>query len=294
MTEYIARGYSEAMQLATSHYENFPVVSILIPKELRKHVAAIYWFARTADDIADEENFAPEERIKKLDAFRIRFEQTLQGSYFEPVDAALAASITAYQLPTHCFLDLISAFRQDIFKHSYVDLPELLNYCQRSANPVGRLMLALFGVTDPAAVEASDCICTALQLANFWQDVSIDIHKGRLYIPDNYLTKYGVSYSDIEKMADTPGLRACMVELLQYTEKLFDQGDLLLPYLHGRFKYEIIITILGGRKILAKIKKIEYTIARKRVKLHFTDIIHLLVKSAFYERRIGTRDSERK
>ena len=175
----IESAYSEALEFTKNHYENFPVVSFLIPKEIRKNVAIIYWFARTADDIADEGTCTPEERVKKLNEFEDRFTELINGNYVTPLEFALYNTIETKNLTAEHFYNLLKAFRQDITKNRFSDFPDLLAYCKNSANPVGRLILELNNIRDAEAFACSDKICTALQLTNFWQDAAIDLRKGK-------------------------------------------------------------------------------------------------------------------
>lgn len=273
-------GYKNAQILASSHYENFPVAGLLIPKNLRQDVAIIYWFARTADDLADENEFPAEHRMEALDAFEERFHALMNGAYQNDFEAALHATIQSRNLTPELFLALLTAFRQDVVKKRYATMHELMDYCSRSANPVGRLLLELYGIRDAAAAERSDAICTALQLTNFWQDVSVDILKGRIYVPQDYMEEYGVTVEMFHRKGDTSAeLRLCMAELISYTETLFEKGEGLLPYLSFRFRWEIALTIEGGRKILAKIKKIKYNTVPNRVRLRFHNIFELIIRS---------------
>ncbi len=282
----IESGYSKAMSLAKSHYENFPVVSVLIPKELRKHVAVIYWFARTADDFADDETLSAEVRMKLLTQFELRLKKTLSGDPSEELDAALLNTVNERNITGQYLYDLLSAFKQDVIKTRYATLEDLLDYCRRSANPVGRLMLELFGLHNQTTVELSDKICTALQLANFWQDVSLDIKKERIYVPQSYLHKFAVSEDEVmypEKSGpNARKFKNCMHELVNITDQMFLDGEALIPLLKGVFKYEIIWTVLGGRKILEKIRKIDYNVHCERVRLSKFELLQLGISSFFY------------
>lgn len=285
----INSGYTKALALAKSHYENFPVVSVFIPKELRKHVAVIYWFARTADDFADDETIPAEQRMQLLISFEERLKNTLANNPAEDLDAALYNTITEKDLNPDYFLALLSAFKQDVIKTRYNRFSEVLDYCSRSANPVGRLLLELFGLHHPETVKYSDKICTALQLANFWQDVSFDIKKDRIYIPFDYMDKFAVTEDDIFKFEKTSigsrKLKNCVKELVLLTDGMFSEGEKLIPFLEGLFKYEILWTVLGGRKVLDKIKKIDYNVVRERVSLSKTDLLQLGIESIFYGKR---------
>jgi len=176
-------GYEQALMLAKSHYENFPVVSVLIPSQLRKHIAIIYWFARTADDLADEGNLSDVERIEKLDTFESDFISSLTNEATTDFVAALKQTIISNNLSRENFLKLLKAFKQDVTKKRYNNFEEVLDYCSNSANPVGRILLELFDIRNDKAFFYSDKICTALQITNFIQDTKIDYQKGRIYYP---------------------------------------------------------------------------------------------------------------
>jgi squalene synthase HpnC len=185
--------YLQALNFAKTHYENFPVVSLLIPKRLKKHIGIVYWFARTADDIADEGNVSEEIRLEKLNEFESNFIKSLKGEGSNGFEIALSNTITVKKLTPKYFTDLLSAFKQDVTKGRYANFDEVLNYCKRSANPVGRIILELFNIRNEKANEYSDKICTALQLTNFLQDSLIDYKKGRIYLAKDEMQKYSVS-----------------------------------------------------------------------------------------------------
>ena len=181
----IDKAYKSALALARSHYENFPVVSFLIPKRQRKHIAIIYRFARTADDIADEGELSGEERIKKLDELEKKIDEIVTGAYKNDFDAALGETVKVNKLSPENLKNLLKAFKQDVIKKKYENFDEVLSYCKYSANPVGRLILELNKIRNVKAIEYSDSICTALQLTNFIQDIEIDYSKGRIYLPQD-------------------------------------------------------------------------------------------------------------
>ena len=189
----ITFAYKSALDFAKKHYENFPVGSLLIPKDLRKHVAIIYWFARTADDYADEGNMSEDERIEKLNDFENSLNDLLNGKFKSPFEQALHQTIKQKNLTPQLFYDLLKAFKQDVVKKRYNNFDEVLEYCRYSANPVGRLILELFGIRSGEALKYSDKICTALQLTNFYQDIEIDYQKGRIYFPENEMKQFDVT-----------------------------------------------------------------------------------------------------
>jgi squalene synthase HpnC len=272
-------GYNEACQLAKSHYENFPVVSLLIPKEFRNDIAVIYWFARTADDYADEGNYSSSFRLEKLQAFEDRLKSLLKASPSTELEAALRNTIITRKLNPEYFFNLLKAFKQDVLKTRYADFEEVLDYCSNSANPVGRILLELFDVRNQEEFYFSDKICTALQLTNFIQDTSIDFRKERIYYPLNEMEKFGVD----EKMFEMNEISHNLKKLIEFSvnrvQSLYDEGKSLLGFLSGRFKYEIAWTIRGGEEILSKIRGSDFDIFTKRPVLTKTDYLKLFIKS---------------
>jgi squalene synthase HpnC len=275
----IDSAYNEALEFTKNHYENFPVISFLIPKKIRKDVAVIYWFARTADDIADEGNCTPEERIKKLNEFENRFTELVNGNYVNPLELALYKTIQSRNLTAQHFYNLLKAFRQDITKNKYTDFTDLLAYCNNSANPVGRLILELNNIRDNDAFGYSDNVCTALQLTNFWQDTAIDYKKGRIYLPQDEMEKFGVVEKMFELNENNLNLREVLKLNVDRTRLFFEEGKKLTGYLSGRLKYEIKWTILGGEGILKKIEADDFNVLIKRPVLTKKDFLILLLKS---------------
>ena len=246
--------------MPVDHYENFPVASWLCPPSLRPAVVAIYRFARTADDIADEGQACTEARLADLSAFRSELLAVAGGAPAAPRWAAvfgpLKVILTRHQLPLHLLTDLLSAFAQDAAGHRYADRAELLNYCSRSASPVGRLMLHLYGIDDPTALRRSDTICTALQLANFWQDLGVDLRRGRHYIPLADCLRHGLSEPSQWPLADSQRSRALVTELAQWARSLMFQGAALPHQLPGRAGWELRLVIQGGLRILEKVDRL--------------------------------------
>jgi squalene synthase HpnC len=267
--------------LAKNHYENFPVASFLIPKNYRNDVSIIYWFARTADDLADEGDVTPEKRLDELNSFEHQFRKSLKGESENFYFNQLYKTINDKKLSDGFFLDLLSAFKQDVVKKEYENYDEVLDYCKRSANPVGRILLELFNVKNEDALINSDKICTALQLTNFYQDTVIDIGKGRNYYPQNEMKMYNVTKKLFELKENNPNIKALVKHNVERAQGLFDEGKNLLKYLNGRFKIEIKWTIAGGERVLDKIRKNDYDVFTKRPKLNKMDFISLLVKSIF-------------
>lgn len=272
----------ESLNLSKNHYENFPVVSFLIPKHLRKDVAIIYWFARTADDFADEGNLLPEDRVKKLNDFENRLTCLLNGNYENDIESILSRTIKERNLTQKYFYDLLKAFKQDVVKKSYKNFEELLDYCKYSANPVGRLILELNNIRNEEAFCYSDKICSALQLTNFYQDIKIDYLKGRIYLPEDEMAKYMIEKKVFELSENSLNLKELLKFNIARTKKMFEEGRGILKFLKGRVNYEIKWTILGGEEILKKIERNNYRIFEDRPKLNKFDFVKLLLVS-FYD-----------
>jgi squalene synthase HpnC len=251
----------------------------LIPSNLKKDVAIIYWFARTADDYSDEGSFSISERLEKLDALALRLNHLLQNQTTNNFDAALKRTIITKKLNPGHFYDLLKAFKQDVLKSRYSNFDEVLNYCSYSANPVGRILLELFNIRSDEAYYYSDKICTALQITNFIQDSEIDYHKDRIYYPLDELEKFKVD----EKVFEINGNNLNLKKLIEFSvnrvQEFFNDGKPLLKLLSGRFKYEIIWTIKSGEEILNKIRGADFDILTKRPTLTKTDYLKLFIKS---------------
>lgn len=271
-----------AISLSKTHYENFPVASFLIPREKRLDIAIVYWFARTADDLADEGQISATERISALNDFEKNFGDALNSKFASEEFRILSDVIIRNKLNPQYFTDLISAFRQDVIRNRYRTFDEVLDYCRRSANPVGRLVLDIFNVKNEDAYLYSDKICTALQLTNFFQDVEIDFAKGRIYFPQDEMSRFNVNENMFEMRENNPNFSALLKYNVERTKVLFNEGKKLFSFLNGRLKAEIKWTVAGGEKILAKIEKNKYQIFGKRPKLNKRDFITILFKSIFY------------
>ncbi len=258
-----------------SHYENFPVASWLCPPHLRPAVAAIYWFARTADDLADEGDATPQQRLDDLDAYRtdlLAISQNQSASMrwlhvFEPLQAIL----TQFALPIDLLTDLISAFEQDIRKTrdaaGYATQTELLDYCSRSANPVGRLLLHLYSIKDTNSLLLSDHICTALQLINFWQDLSQDLPRGRFYLPEDDCAAFGVTRADLTALQQTSNATKLIAYKVFNASATMQNGAQLVKIIPGRAGWELRLVVQGGLRILDKIKALDYAMLQHRPKL---------------------------
>ena len=258
------------------HYENFPVASLLVPATIRPHVVSIYRFARHADDLADEGTVDDEQRLASLDALRRDVENLFR---LEPVSAATVSALTPLRdadipgISAKPFLELLSAFTQDVTTHHFSSYTLLQDYCSRSAEPIGRLMLALAGIHEPHALLASDRICSALQLVNFWQDAAIDASRGRIYVPQEDFQAFGVSELDFPSH---PRHRDLMKFQCQRTHALLSAGIPLLGRLRGRLRLEIALTVAGGLRILEKIERNNFDVSR-RPQLRWYDSPRLIV-----------------
>lgn len=262
----VALLYFAAMPV--EHYENFPVASLLVPARLRRPIEVIYHFARSADDIADEGDAPAEERLAGLAAYQAQLDRIEAGQTPEtPLFANLAGVIAQYQLPVQLFRDLLDAFAQDVVKKRYADFDEVLDYCRRSANPVGRLVLHLFGRTEPHQLKQSDAICSALQLANFWQDIAIDWQKDRVYLPQCDLPRFGVSEDDIAHQRWSENWAKLIDFQVERTRQMMLSGAPLVHDLPGRMGWEIRFTVQGGLRILERTRRVRGDIFRHRPKL---------------------------
>jgi squalene synthase HpnC len=261
--------------VSVDHYENFPVASVLCPAALRPAVAAIYWFARTADDLADEGDAAAAERLADLAAYRHDLDATIAGgsvsARWQAVFGPLSKAIKHHGLPAAPLRDLLSAFEQDVVQHDYRDRTQLLDYCRRSANPVGRLLLHLHGVNDERSLAQSDAICTALQLANFWQDLSIDTARGRLYTPEADRLRHGVAADVLLARQDSPDVRSLVAELVAWTRALMQSGAALVHAVRGRAGWELRLVVQGGLRILDKIERMDHASLVSRPRLRWFD-----------------------
>ncbi|MBS1158763.1 MAG: Squalene/phytoene synthase [Proteobacteria bacterium] len=266
--------------MSVDHYENFPVASLLIPAKLRRPIEIIYRFARSADDIADEGDALATERLAALAAYQAELDNIAVGRPPQsPLFRDLAGVIDQYALPVQLFRDLLDAFAQDVVKKRYADYPELLDYCRRSANPVGRLMLHLFGRTAPAQLEQSDCICSALQLINFWQDVAIDWQKDRVYIPQTDLPRFRVGEADIAAGRWSANWAALMYFQIDRASALMRRGSPLVHALPGRLGWEIRLTMQGGLRILERLRRVQGDVFHRRPKLGRWDWAVLAARS---------------
>ncbi len=265
----LTAAYRHCEQMAKSHYENFPVGSLLIPKTKRPHVWSIYAFARSADDFADEnyplrKDFPDEEswrqkiisqeaeRLEKLNQWEEWLMECAKGKAEHPVFIALGNTLQELKIPVQLLVDLLTAFKMDVTKHRYQNWEEVLYYCKHSANSVGRLVLRIFGYEDEKLDALSDAICSALQLANFWQDIAVDREKDRIYIPCNILSKHHLNLNEFFSDPFSYEWRNLLQELGEFTLPLFLKGKELPLKVKGRLSWELKCTWLGGMNILRR------------------------------------------
>ena len=263
--------------MSVDHYENFPVASVLLPARLRPAVEAIYAFARTADDLADEGNAQAEERLAALTAFeqaldRIERNQAAQSALFQSLESV----VRTYNLPLQPLRDLLSAFKQDVVTTRYATFAALLDYCRRSANPVGALMLHLYGAADERNLRDSDAICSALQLINFWQDVAVDWQKARIYLPQEDLSRFGVRQSHIAEAQADAAWQALMQFQTDRARAMMLSGAPLAKRLPGRIGWELRLVVQGGLRILERIEDAGHDVFRQRPQLRRGDWLRII------------------
>ncbi|MES2069557.1 MAG: squalene synthase HpnC [Pseudomonadota bacterium] len=268
--------------MPVEHYENFPVASLLLPAHLRPAVESIYVFARTADDIADEGDAPAAQRLEELG----RYEQELaQLEQHIPSDSSLfqslAATIKEHGLPLQAFRDLLSAFKQDVVTTRYADFDDLLDYCRRSANPVGALMLHLYRAANPEDLGKSDAICSALQLINFWQDIAVDWQKQRIYLPQEDLQRFGITEQHIAQARTDAAWQEMMRFQTGRARAMLMAGSPLAKQLPGRIGWELRLVVQGGLRILEKIDRVNGDVFTRRPKLRKLDWILLAWRAAW-------------
>ena len=287
----LERAYAVCLGIARQHYENFPVASWLVPAPMRPHVAAVYAFARYADDFADEGERAPSERLALLDDWLTRLHAAVDGDVSADSDdqrdlvcAAVAATMRSRDLPVCLFEELLSAFRQDVTVHRYETWDALLDYCRRSGNPVGRLVLRIAGRRREDLDAASDSLCSALQLTNFLQDFDIDWRRGRLYVPGDMSHACGALESDLAGTRLSGPWRASIAEMVVRTRQMFDGGRSVCDAVGGRLGLELRFTWLGGRRILDRLESNGYDPRVSRPTLGLVDSLPIVWKAASWRR----------
>jgi squalene synthase HpnC len=267
--------------MSVAHYENFPVASLLLPAPLRRPVSLIYRFARSADDFADEGDLTPPARLALLDGYRAELDRLKAGRV--PVAALfreLGEVIVSHRLPLAPFYDLLDAFSQDVTQARYASFAEVMAYCRRSADPVGRLMLCIYGRSDENNRVCSDAICSALQLVNFWQDVEIDFLKNRIYLPQDEMQRFGVSEAQIAARDASGGWWSLMRFQIERARSLMLSGAPLAARWPGRIGLEIGAVVQGGLRILEKLERVQGDVFRHRPALKALDWPLILFRAA--------------
>jgi squalene synthase HpnC len=258
----VEEAFAHCEARARAHYENFPV-GLFVPKARRPYVHALYAFARAADDFADEPMYEGH-RVEKLDEWERRLHAAYAGEAEDPIFVALRETVRAVGIPRELLLDLLSAFRQDTQKSRYETWEELLDYCRRSADPVGRLVLLVFEQGDPGLLPLSDALCTGLQLANHWQDLAIDLRRDRIYAPRELLERFAVKPWDLSAGTLTDGFRALMAELVARTRPFFERSRSLGDRVGPELRFELRLTWLGGSSVLDRIERVGGDVFRRR------------------------------
>lgn len=279
-------------RLATTHYENFPLVSWLLPRELHQHFYNVYAYCRWADDLGDEVGDSARS-LELLAWWRAELERCYAGATTHPVFVALAETIAAYQIPAEPFRDLISAFEQDQRVKEYDTFDQLRDYCRRSADPVGRIVLHLCQQATPENVAWSDSICTGLQLANFWQDVARDFAIGRIYLPREDYERFGVARADFDRRTSTPEFIELLRFEVQRAREWLQAGLPLVPQLPGRLQVDIDLFAHGGLKILERIEQIGFRVWETRPRVTQGDALQLLAGALWRRARRGCGVSAR-
>lgn len=294
LPEPLDRAFGTCARLARDHYENFPVASRLLPSAMRPHVAAVYAFARVADDFADEGSRPAAERLALLDAWEACLRTGTEdgeggvhpGLPAETADifAALGHTISACRLPVSLLEDLLSAFRQDVTVRRYATWDDVLDYCRRSANPVGRLVLRIAGYDDERLDRSSDAVCTALQLTNFWQDLGRDWASGRLYLPLDACRREGADTADLDARRISPAWQRVLDEAAERTSELFGQGRPVCDQVRGRLGLELRLTWLGGCRVLERLRRNSFDVFNDRPTLGPADAPALLWRLSTWRR----------
>jgi squalene synthase HpnC len=275
----VPQAFQFCERLARDHYENFPVASLLVPKEKRRHIYAIYSFARIADDYADEPGLTPAERVNSIVEWEEQLIDAYRGHAHHPVFVALQETVDRFEIPVDLFQRLLRAFRSDVTTHRYDSFENVLEYCENSANPIGRLMLLLFNYRSETTMEFSDSICTALQLTNFWQDVSVDLKKDRVYIPLDEIREFGYSEEELVGLHCSQAFKELMCYQVERTEQMFQEGRPLLSEVGSDLRMELNLTWKGGMRILKKIEQQDYNVLACRPSLSLLDKTSILFSS---------------
>lgn len=278
-----AEAFAFCTRLTKSHYENFPVGSVLMPARLQPAVHSLYAFMRTADDFSDENRRAgdEQERLSWLESWDAMLSDCERGKADHPIFIALRSTLAQYDLPAQWLHDLVHAFSMDCTVRRYETSDDLLNYCRYSANPVGRLILTLFGYRDEELYRLSDSICTALQLANHWQDVAVDLDKDRIYLPQASWRRFGVMEEDLRARVATPEFKQMLAFEMERAREYFEMGRALPEKVKGRLRWELRFTWRGGVRILDKIEKLDYDVFTKRPVVTKADWLGIALRTLF-------------
>lgn len=280
--------------ITNAHYENFPVASLFLPEEKRPYIQALYAFSRSADDFADELSRSKEERLELLNQWEEQLRLCYEGIAEHPVFIALHETVQRLNIPIEPLRDLLAAFKRDVTQNRYKTFDEVLSYCKCSANPVGRLVLMVFGYRDEKLFELSDNICTALQLTNFWQDVAVDLQKDRLYIPLEDIQKFGYSVEYWSNRVVDDRFRQLMKFEVDRTREMFYSGAELPSLVERDLQLELNLVWFGGMTILKKLDRIRYDVFHQRPTLTVKDKLWILVKGMLYNdlRRYGRKKKQ--
>lgn len=300
LTPSLSVAYDVCASFSRNHYENFPVATWLMPRHMRHHVAAVYAFARIADDMADEGELSQDQRHKSLDAWQVRLSKCVTGTgktFTDDADImkhvsqetasqvfhALGHTIRVHKLPLSLFQDLLSAFRQDITTHRYATWSQLLDYCRRSADPVGRLVLRIAGYRESKLDQVSDGFCTALQLTNFLQDLKQDWQRGRLYVPEEDLSECGAAVGCLDAGRFDQAWQCALRRVANRTRQLFAVGRPLCDGVHGRLRFELRLTWLGGSTILDRLEDGAFDVFKSRPRIQKSDLFSLLWRTVIWK-----------
>ncbi|HEX5068632.1 MAG TPA: squalene synthase HpnC [Vicinamibacterales bacterium] len=291
--------YARCLQIARQHYENFPVASRLLPGAMRPHIAAVYAFARIADDFADEGTRTTSARLALLDDWRDRLRAAVigqtasDGSDAAAIFIAVGDTIRRFELDPQLFEDLLSAFRQDVHTNRYATWADLLDYCRRSANPVGRLVLRIAGYHESRLDHWSDAICTGLQLVNFWQDLGRDVRMGRLYVPLETVRRAGADPADLQRQRLSPEWEGALTEAAGRTRAFFREGRPLPDAVRGRLGLELRATWLGGLRVLDRLAASRFDVFTSRPALGWRDALLIGARTVAWSRDRSIQKSPR-
>ncbi len=271
--------FSYCAAITSAHYENFPVASLFLPEEKRPYIQAIYAFARIADNFADELKRPAEDRLRDLNLWEEKLRLCYLDTADHPVFVALNETVKRNGIPIEPLLNLLTAFKKDVTQNRYQTFNDLLGYCSCSANPVGRLVLMIFGHRDERLFSLSDSICTALQLTNFWQDVSVDIQKDRLYIPIEDMTRFGYPVEKWETGVADENFRQLMKHQVERTRELFYRGAELPSLVEKELQLELKLVWFGGMSVLKRLEKIQYDVFHRRPALKWNHKLQILARA---------------